>query len=543
MIGTYRPVEAIVHHHPLRTVVQDLQRHGHATELALALLNAEAVAAYLAALSSAGVPGHAGAVATPADGRPSIVSGDSGAGVRGAGRAARAGRVLDRAGGHRALALEVPESLRQLLEQQIARLPPEVQRVLEVASVAGVEFVAAAVAAGLVEADPVEEHCEALVEQQLLHLVGVTTWPNGTVTARYSLCACPVSTGSVRAAGGRAARAAAPAPGGVWKRPAGRRDRCRAGRALARGQDIQRAVRYRHRRRRMQHTGLPCGSHQAPTPGLEMLTCAGDPGAPPARTRPAGAPRRRVGANEGGLPPKWDKHMHAPTRYVSASESLRSCRRCCGAVPVVWHTGRVADSTQVRRHLLTLAQRQADPVLLLLAHATLGGAVLSWGGGRGTRTFRAGERAVCPGLPPRPGGTPQLDLGVYVRCFAALSLWLLGAPSRAWHRCTKHEPWPRSYRTPIVWLCLWDASASVAAGRAGHPDMGRPSWPSALSTGLGSMYPKEAAARLGPDGTGAGGHGPGPDAPESDTYRPRSSHHGSLSFCHAGRGVWAGGSD
>ena len=33
VIGTYRPVEAIVHHHPLRTVVQDLQRHGHATEL------------------------------------------------------------------------------------------------------------------------------------------------------------------------------------------------------------------------------------------------------------------------------------------------------------------------------------------------------------------------------------------------------------------------------------------------------------------------------------------------------------------------------
>ena len=49
VLGTYRPVEAIVHHHPLRTVVQDLQRHGHATELPLALLSAEAVAAYLAA--------------------------------------------------------------------------------------------------------------------------------------------------------------------------------------------------------------------------------------------------------------------------------------------------------------------------------------------------------------------------------------------------------------------------------------------------------------------------------------------------------------
>ena len=46
----------------------------------------------------------------------------------------------------------MPESLRQVLEQQITRLAPERQQVLEVASVAGVEFVAAAVAAGL-EAD------------------------------------------------------------------------------------------------------------------------------------------------------------------------------------------------------------------------------------------------------------------------------------------------------------------------------------------------------------------------------------------------------
>src|SRR5215467_273443 len=49
VLGTYRPVEAIVHHHPLRTVVQDLRRHGYATELPLALLNVEAVAAYLVA--------------------------------------------------------------------------------------------------------------------------------------------------------------------------------------------------------------------------------------------------------------------------------------------------------------------------------------------------------------------------------------------------------------------------------------------------------------------------------------------------------------
>ena len=86
-----------------------------------------------------------------------------------------------------ALVLDVPESLRQLLEQQITRLPLEAQRVLEVASVAGVEFVAAAVAAGLdTDVVAVEEHCEALVRQQVLRPLGVTTWPNGTVATRYA---------------------------------------------------------------------------------------------------------------------------------------------------------------------------------------------------------------------------------------------------------------------------------------------------------------------------------------------------------------------
>ena len=85
------------------------------------------------------------------------------------------------------LVQDMPESLRQMIEQQITRLPPDAQRVLEVASVAGVECVAAAVAAGLeVDAEVVEERCEALVAQHLLRPLGVATWGNGTVAPRYA---------------------------------------------------------------------------------------------------------------------------------------------------------------------------------------------------------------------------------------------------------------------------------------------------------------------------------------------------------------------
>ena len=45
--------------------------------------------------------------------------------------------------------MRVPENLRQLIEQQLARVSPDERKILEAASVAGAEFSAAAVAAGI----------------------------------------------------------------------------------------------------------------------------------------------------------------------------------------------------------------------------------------------------------------------------------------------------------------------------------------------------------------------------------------------------------
>ena len=256
VIGTYRPVEAIVHHHPLRTVVQDLQRHGHATELPLALLSAEAVAAYLAArFPQQQFP----AALAPwlhqrTDGQPLFL-------------VTLVQALVERGVLHEhdgcwtvqeeleALALEVPESLRQLLEQQITRLPPEAQRVLEVASVAGVEFVAAAVAAGLeADAATVEEHCEALVGQQLLRPLGVTTWPNGTVATRYAFVhALYQQVVYERLGAGRRVRLHQRL-GECLETAYGaqaRRDRRRTGGALCARPGYQRAVHYLHQAARM----------------------------------------------------------------------------------------------------------------------------------------------------------------------------------------------------------------------------------------------------------------------------------------------------
>ena len=101
--------------------------------------------------------------------------------------------MLDSANGERmrqmldGATIGVPESLRQLIEHHIEQLGAEEQEVLTAASVAGMEFSAATVAAGLGRDDEaVEMRCANLAQrEQFLQAVGTAEWPDGTFVARY----------------------------------------------------------------------------------------------------------------------------------------------------------------------------------------------------------------------------------------------------------------------------------------------------------------------------------------------------------------------
>jgi predicted ATPase len=181
-------MEVMVSGHPLQAVTQDLQLHESCQELSLASLSEAAVAAYLAVR----LPGHAlpavvvRMIYQHTEGNPlflvHMVEYLVAQGVLGE----RHGRweltvALD------AVKVGVPEELRQMLAQQLERLRREEQRVLEAASVAGMEFVAPIVAAALEEdVAAVEEQCEALVRRQhVLRPAGMTVWPDGTLAACY----------------------------------------------------------------------------------------------------------------------------------------------------------------------------------------------------------------------------------------------------------------------------------------------------------------------------------------------------------------------
>jgi predicted ATPase len=192
VLGTYRPVDVIVHSHPLQTVKAELLRHRQCVELSLELLTAAEIAQYLSGRFPAGPSATvsfrrlAQVMHRRTDGHPLFMVTAVEALVQQGKLVQQRGRWELRAGAER-VAMEVPESLHQLVEQQLSQLSPEDRRLLEAASVAGVQFSAAAAAAGLEEAvEAVEDRCSTLAQRgQMLQAGGIEEWPDGTVASRY----------------------------------------------------------------------------------------------------------------------------------------------------------------------------------------------------------------------------------------------------------------------------------------------------------------------------------------------------------------------
>jgi hypothetical protein len=172
MLGTYRPVEMLAGEHPLRAVKEELELHQQCIELRLPLLSEGDVATYLAQRFSEGKKEIAPVVYARSEGNPLFMV-----------------NVVDYLIEHGSIVdpdkVEVPRTIRQMIERNMDRLSPNEQRVLEAASVAGPEFSTAAVAAALERPiAEVEACCIPLARrEQFVSLAGETSWPDGTLSA------------------------------------------------------------------------------------------------------------------------------------------------------------------------------------------------------------------------------------------------------------------------------------------------------------------------------------------------------------------------
>jgi DNA-binding winged helix-turn-helix (wHTH) protein/predicted ATPase len=187
LVATYRPAELGTADHPLARLTRELVVHRFAEELALGPLTETAVGEYLAGRLGAPVsPELTRYVHTRTEGNPLfIVTVVDDLLNRAAIEQADGAWTLRRTASE---PVEIPDTLRQLLELQTERLSADDRRLLEVSSVAGVEFSTAAVAASLGQPIlSVEARLADLARLgRFIRARGPGVWPDGTLAHRFA---------------------------------------------------------------------------------------------------------------------------------------------------------------------------------------------------------------------------------------------------------------------------------------------------------------------------------------------------------------------
>jgi len=190
LIGAYRPAD-VVEGHPLRGVAHELARQACCFELQLPQLTAAEVGQYL----SAGLPIElvqgeprelARAIHERTEGHPLFMVTLVDHLVQRGSRAAENGLAWVQ-GAIAEVEQQVPDGLRQLIDQQLRTLDDDERRAIEAASVAGIEFSAAAVAAGLgTSLTAADDRCASLARQErFLVRSGIHPGAGGAGAERY----------------------------------------------------------------------------------------------------------------------------------------------------------------------------------------------------------------------------------------------------------------------------------------------------------------------------------------------------------------------
>jgi len=442
LLGTYRPPDALQRGHPLHTVTHELHMHGQCAELPLTLLSEAAVADYLATrFPEARLPAElARLVHQRTEGNPLFMVSVVEDWVR-RGWLAQVDGCWTLRVGLAALAVTVPEGLRQMLEQQLDRLSPMEQRVLEVGSVAGATFLAAAVAAGLAhEVVQVEEWCTDLARRrQWLQADGEQSWPDGTVAGSYRFThALYQEVAYTRLTAARRAQ--------LHRRIGERKEVGYGAQArqiaaelavhFARGRDAWRAVHY------LQYAGenaLRRSAYQEAithlTTGLEVLAPL-----PETPTRAQQELDLQIALGLALVVTRGPASPAVEQVYTRARELCQQVGETPQLFPVLWGLWRFYNTCgepqrarALGEQLLSLAQQAHDAALLLEAHHALWATLFYTGEFASARAHLEQGRVLYDPQQHRShallyGGH---DPGVCCLSHAACSLWILGYPDQA----------------------------------------------------------------------------------------------------------------
>lgn len=464
IVATYRPVEVYSREHPLKGVKQELQVRGKCVELPLACLSEVAVAEYLEQrlMGTAGAqqsfPALARVVYRRTDGHPLFMV-----------NVADFVAAQDFSGRHESVEQSIPENVRQMIEMQIERLSNEDQRLLEIASVAGVEFSVASVAAGLAteDIDAIEQPCGALARRaQFLQSKGQSLWPDGTIAARYGFIhALYQNVLYYRVTPGRRSR---------LHQRIGQREEAGYGGQVSEiatelavhfeeGRDYERALRYL--RLAGEKAVGRCANREAIdllTRGLDLLKCMPES---PRRTQhelllniSLGVPlihSRGYAAIEVGEVYSRARELHAqvgePSQMFSVLWGLWLYSVVRGDHPVAYEIGtRLCELERNEQVVFPWAHYAAGCSLFWLGDITQARETLE----RGLARYDRGEHGTLISLYSQ-------DPKVVSLLYRSWTLWFLGYPDQAVQCSTEAIEWAQELLHPFSLAFAWNYAAEV----------------------------------------------------------------------------------
>jgi DNA-binding winged helix-turn-helix (wHTH) protein/predicted ATPase/type II secretory pathway predicted ATPase ExeA len=486
VLGTYRPADVLASNHPLHGVVQELQARGQCEVLRLAPLAEEAIAEYLAVRLNADIEARhvvplqfIPLLHHRTGGNPLFLVNTVDDLIRQGVFAEEAGQQTFRADAVKTISESIPDTLRQLIERQLERLLEPEQRLLEAASVVGVEFAAAEVAAGLLtEQDNIEATCERLARTgQWLRAAGAAEWPDGTISGRYSFLHA-VHHEVVYAQLAEVRRVQ------LHRRIAARKETAYGERVseiaaelaahFAAGRDLQRAVTYS---RQAAETAVRRHAHQEATAhltkGLELL-----------RALPDTAEQVR---QELGLQVMLAASLMTLKGYAAAEveQAYARAQALCQQVETTPHVfpvlrglvsfyqvrARLQIARELGEQLLHLCQRVDDPLLHVQAHY-----------GQGVTLFDLAEfdsssahltHTLTLYTPQQHTAHVSLyggyDPGVACLQWLARILWLRGYPTQAKQRSDEALHLARELGHPLSLAWAWNIAAVIHQYRGEEP--------------------------------------------------------------------------
>lgn len=189
VLGSYRPSDVALREHPLRQVQQELQSHRLCVEVPLDAFSLTNLNDYLTRRFLEGrFPEAVAQVIYQRTGGHPLFTVNLLDYLLTECRLRQSDGLWSIEGGSDALQHGMPVTVQALVGHQIARLNQEEQRLLEAASIAGMESSAALLASALaLDALAVETCCADLARRgPMLAAAGVAEWPDGTVAGNYA---------------------------------------------------------------------------------------------------------------------------------------------------------------------------------------------------------------------------------------------------------------------------------------------------------------------------------------------------------------------